>query len=71
MEALFLAVLLGCSDDLEECSEFASWQVSATLADTCAEMTLARDEVRTADYPTVLAECHPLADSNPVLADAS
>lgn len=57
MEILFLAVVMGCSDDFSVCDEVASYEIAAQSPDACAELTLSSSEVARIDYPAVLAEC--------------
>ena len=71
MEILFVATLLGCSDDLRECDEVASYQMAAQTEDACAELVLSRDDATMVDYPAILAECRVIEETPALIADAS
>ena len=66
MEIVFLAVLMGCSDDLSVCDTVAERQVVAASAEACEERVLGGEESRELDYPTALVQCR-AADEPPLL----
>ena len=57
MEAVFLAVLMGCSDDLSVCDPVAEREITAASADACEMRMLERPEARSIDYPAALVTC--------------
>lgn len=72
MEIAFVAILLGCSDDLGACDEVGRSDLLAVSEDACSEMVLSRDEILRIDYPSVIVECRPAAQAtDQLIADAS
>lgn len=57
MEFLYLAVVMGCTDDMASCDEVVSYELAASSREACIERTLGSDEAARADYPSVLADC--------------
>ena len=70
MEVVFLAVLMGCSDDLSVCDTVAEREVAAASVEACEERVLTSEESRTLDYPTALVECRAM-DESPLLVASS
>lgn len=66
MEIVFLAVLMGCTDDLSVCDPVAEHEIVAASAEACEERVLTGRESRELDYPAALVECRAL-DGSPLL----
>lgn len=66
MEAVFVAILLGCSDDLVRCEELDRLELSAPSAEACSERLLGSPAVDRLDWPAVLVQCRPLDEMPPL-----
>lgn len=66
MEAVFLAVLMGCSDDLSVCDRVVEREIVAPTAEACETQMFERPEARRIDYPAALVVCHE-QDEEPLL----
>lgn len=71
MEAIFVALVMGCSDDFSLCDRVATLEVSARSAEACAELVLSTDEVTRLDYPAARVECDLREGADLEVADAS
>ena len=70
MEAVFLAVLMGCSDDLAVCDPVAEREIVASNPSACEERMLERPEAGKIDYPAALVVCRE-QDEQPMLLVSS
>ena len=70
MEAVFVAVLMGCSDDLAVCDPVAEREIAAPTLAACEERMLERPEAGTMDYPAALVVCRE-QDEQPMLLVSS
>lgn len=57
MEAVFLAVLMGCSDDLSVCDRIAEREIVASTAEACEMRMYEQPEAHGIDYPSALVVC--------------
>ena len=70
MEAVFLAVLMGCSEDLSVCDRVSEYEIAAPTVAACEERLLGRPEAREIDYPAALVDCRE-RDEEPMLLASS
>ena len=70
MEVVFLAVLMGCTDDLSVCDPVAEHEIVAASAEACEERILNGQESRELNYPAAVVECRSSEGSPLLIAQA-